>query len=737
MNFKYFKLFISIFFIFLLFPLTTLCAEVENIGIGGGGVFIHPMINPTDSENLIVSSDMGGVYYSLDGGEKWNRSETYSAVKSSAFSPDGIAFFGEYGLYKSCDKGATLTRIYPKEVKYSVRRMGRNEILYLSDDYTNSLVTAIAASEEKVYFALKDWYDNVRIFSSSHTGDDLTLLYKTTSSFEVDNLFLLGNNLFFSLEKDIFKLNLLNLKTEKLFSSPSEIKDFEKVGSSFAIIASSVLVTDDFINFKDITAFNTLPTTFKKWGRSFSFDYNFDLVAGQSCDNLYLTYHSYCEDYGYIYGVVHFDKDTFRHVFDPIFETRENLTRDAWTYKVYGPIYGIFSDTSNPGHILLSNIETLFDITFSDFSPRVTPLHCIPASDNTYKTSGLNCQSTHSVRVDPFNESHILIPSSDMGLQISYNNGISWQKISTNGDKRLSNCYDAYFDKKEQNKIYGIFSSRNGAPFSLPSASTKASGGFAVSTDGGNTWKFSSSLPENSIPVRMSVREEGDLLYIAVATLNNGFFISLDSGTTFSHIDTIPSSVDDLTYATDVLLTKNDVYCLTAFFDSPSPSPSRLYRYSLSDKSISEVDLGELIIANSLTCGPDSKVYLNVLPYYRYSLIEDINDSYWVNYGGGIYTISSDKARLYIPYDEGIADSIFSPSGTLYAISVYGKLLACKNNTLTPVCDNLFNRLKTIHFELGDIYITTRGGGTYRISHLPDQSFIRKFIRKFRIILAY
>ena len=48
---------------------------LEKIGIGGGGAFYNPMIDPSDSINIYVTSDMGALYYSYNQGKSWSRTE--------------------------------------------------------------------------------------------------------------------------------------------------------------------------------------------------------------------------------------------------------------------------------------------------------------------------------------------------------------------------------------------------------------------------------------------------------------------------------------------------------------------------------------------------------------------------------------------------------------------------------------------------------------------------------------
>ena len=93
---------------------------VSRIGIGGGGAFFNPMIDPTDENTLYVTSDMGALYYSSNKGVTWDRSEARAVFARTHVSENGVVFAGGCGVYASLDKGKTLELIYPKDVKYSV-----------------------------------------------------------------------------------------------------------------------------------------------------------------------------------------------------------------------------------------------------------------------------------------------------------------------------------------------------------------------------------------------------------------------------------------------------------------------------------------------------------------------------------------------------------------------------------------------------------------------------------------
>ena len=150
----------------------------ENISIGGGGAMVTPLIDPTNPNRFYATCDMGGLYYSYDRGNSWNRTESYGWLTRACIAENGTVFAGGYGLYVSKDQGKSLELIYPKNVKYRVSRCGWNENLMLADDFNNGYLNAVAASADKVWFATTDWDGNFMLMQADHNGDNLLVFYR-------------------------------------------------------------------------------------------------------------------------------------------------------------------------------------------------------------------------------------------------------------------------------------------------------------------------------------------------------------------------------------------------------------------------------------------------------------------------------------------------------------------------------------------------------------------------------
>ena len=122
------------------------------MGIGGGGSFYAPMIDPNNDDILYIVSEMGGIYYSHDRGESWNRTYKRGVFYTNHISSNSTLFLGGSGLYVSFDKGKTLELIHPKNVTYEISRNGWNENIMLGDHYHYSYVKAVTSYGDKIYF---------------------------------------------------------------------------------------------------------------------------------------------------------------------------------------------------------------------------------------------------------------------------------------------------------------------------------------------------------------------------------------------------------------------------------------------------------------------------------------------------------------------------------------------------------------------------------------------------------
>ncbi|MBQ8424726.1 MAG: hypothetical protein IJX17_01740, partial [Clostridia bacterium] len=715
---------------------------MSKIGIGGGGAFFNPMIDPNDENIYYVTSDMGSLYYSYNKGESWSRTNARGVFTQTHISSNSNVFAGGFGLYASYDKGKTIELIYPKNVKKTVSRCGWNENLMLADNYDNGYVKSITSNETTLYFTTIDWEGNLRFMQCDHNGNNLEILY--TEKFSISDpmsdidIFSATNNegVYISLGTKILHYNFNNKSFTNTYTAKGYIKDLTIIDEYIFFIddtelKSEILYTKDFINFRDLLSYNDLTTTFTKYGKTSTFNWHFKEISGINFDNIFLSFSSKINEQSLneyedtVDGIMKFNGLKFEWVFDSMYKTKHTLDLNGWSYGAHAPIYGIYASPHSEDVCLVSNIETVYYMKYEQEETKyIQTLHTYDHNDGTFSTNGLDCQTTYFVREDPFNKDHIIICTTDMGLQNSFDGGNSWRRMEiTLDDYSIFNtCYDLYFDKYTSGKVYALWSSRHDAPYN-PTIYDKdyTRGAFAVSTDGGITWDFSYStgLPIDSIPVKMSIIHNETTFTIAVATFNRGFYLSTDAGKTFESLNSSIETVEGLIYGEDIVIANNSIYMLTApYLELGNWKPAKLYEYNITTKTTSNLDLGVIVLARSLTYHSDKGLFINVIPTYNGKWFDEYNGWIFVNENGGIYHYENGKFELYFENEDGIFHSDFSDDGTLYAVDTYGKVFAITEDSQTLFKDGLFTMLKNVSFSNDGktLYITAFGGGTYKFT---------------------
>ena len=701
---------------------------MEGIGIGGGGALCTPLIDPTDPNRFYVTCDMGGLYCSYDRGQSWFRTESKGWLRRACITEDGTIFTGGYGLYVSKDHGKTLEMIYPKDPDYIVSRCGWHEYLMLADDFDNGYLSGVTATNDKVFFATTSWAGSFRLMYADHDGSNLKIFYsETLEGIAYDAVKVMmdvrGDDVYYTYKDILWKYNVPTDTITQLYVGEGTLKDVEWIGDQFFLLddaadATRILYTSDFENWSDLMELNDLPTTFVQWGETKTFTWHFKEIVGNNFDNIFLSFSCDVSD-----GIMKFNGTSFEWVFDSMYKTRNTIVDDGWSYGSHGPFYGICTDPYDDDFCVVAT-ETLYTIHYANAEDRqVNTTHCTMNESGAYTTTGLNVQTTYSVREDPFDPNHIIICSTDLGLQNSYDNGQSFKRMEiTGGNWYIFNtCYDLRFDPRTEGLVYGLWSNRHDAPNTPSTYDTDwTEGKFGVSRDGGNTWDFSYStgLPADCIPVKMSVLDNGTELTIAVATFNRGFYISYDSGRTFVSLNEGMEYVEGLIWGEDIVLTEDRIYCLVSPYNCVSGywEPAVLYDIDRSTGAVRKVDLGELVLVRSLTYHETKGLYLNVIPSYEYGWFMELNNGFWVNKNGGIYHYDGNSVSCVFECYNGIYNSGFAPDGTMYAVEPYGRVYAGTDGELSLFADNLFNQLKNVSFSSdGDtLYITTFGGGVYR-----------------------
>jgi len=345
-------------------------------------------------------------------------------------------------------------------------------------------------------------------------------------------------------------------------------------------------------------------------------------------------------------------------------------------------------------------------------------------------TTGVDVYCTHRVATDPFDSNHILIGSTDFGLLQSFDNGNSWIRLlrGWDGDKIVytdaayrNTCYDLHFDRERRGVVYSIWSNKQTAPYAPDSSYLTAHGKFAVSYDGGTSWKYMSIVDDDLIiPYRMQVVYEGNNRIIYIASENRGFFVSRDGGNTFRPInDGIEPSYalgesNPCIFGNEILKCEMGLFAITGAGASYS-NDQKLYKMNEKTARFEEIPLPEKTAAiRDIEYDPKNNcLYLAAIakPVNNYTKMELDGGGVW-KYKDGEFT------QIYDPSVSVFGVNLDS-SGRLYATVMSGAVIRYyDNNTKYQVLiDGLFHFLKNISFSPDNniLYVTSWGGGTEKI----------------------
>jgi len=352
---------------------------------------------------------------------------------------------------------------------------------------------------------------------------------------------------------------------------------------------------------------------------------------------------------------------------------------------------------------------------------------------------GMNVTTTYKTAVDPFNSNHVLMACTDIGLIYSFQGSGSWLRtLMTWEDGKLepmsflyrNTCYDIEFDKEREGIVYSLWSSRSDMPYAPSSDDFQRTGAFGISYDGGISWTMRHIRADDKvIPYRMDIdyTEHGRDIYIA--TMGRGFFVSHDLGETFVKMnDGIQPSRyfgDDLPaiFGNEILCCKGGIYAITAasaWAQKPDPTAPEgmayeraLYKWNDSLKKFEEIPLPA-----EVACIRDIE-YSEQEDCLYIGAIGRVDAVTHKKIGGGIYRYKDGSLKQIFDGSRFIWGLALDSKGTLYAAEFRGELYRfSENNTKSELLiGNLFHVLKDINFgkDDKDIYVSTFGGGMYRI----------------------
>ncbi|WP_455638149.1 hypothetical protein [Parabacteroides sp.] len=544
----------------------------EHVGIGGGGAMFGPTVSPHDPNIVFVSCDMGGSFVTHNGGKSWRMFNLGKMVNFFVFDPidPNVVYANSRGLYKSIDSGKTWSIIYPKysEIEGMVSKGDHAEERILTKDSLHRVVQALAidpSSSKKMYAAISI-EKSVELYTSNDGGE--TWDKERNFDYNVLNIFIdpsspeTNRTLFVTSKLGIEKKEngkwIRNYTASTKLTFNSFTGGYSKTLNKYIIYGisgnsyynseksqSGIFYTEDggktwVDRQKGILKFGQASAPPVEWR-----------AIGTSAFNPETVYVSYAgfvvhpdticigvaksNDFGQTWTLPWKDMLTKKgNIPSP------NFGKD-WLNERFGPTWG-----ENPFSIGIS--PTIPDICYgSDFGRTIKTdnggktwesVYSKQLQEGGWTTRGLEVTTGYNIVFDPFDENHVFLALTDIGLIESKNRGKSWSSGTWNNgvpNNWSNSTYWIIFDPAVKGKGWAVMSGVHDLP--RPKMFRKNGikdyeGGVLVTNDAGNTWvPTSSSIGEAATThILLDPASDKKSRTLYVCAFGKGVYKSVDGG---------------------------------------------------------------------------------------------------------------------------------------------------------------------------------------------------------------
>jgi photosystem II stability/assembly factor-like uncharacterized protein len=701
------------------------------VGPGGGGAMFHPTVSPHDPREMMVACDMTGSYMSHDGGHSWRMFNLRGAVHFFAFDPvDARTIYaGTEALWRSTDDGTTWNLVWPKPSTVRGVRMSsdHSDETIMSDVNPIGQIVALAIdptnSRNLVAGSVQD--NKAAVFISQDAGStweklrDLPVapqkIWVDPYSSATNRDIYVGTNHGFFVRK--------SAKWEDL-PAPENVT-FNDISLGFSRTQGAALyATSDagiFISRDQGASWTSTSLPGQGWKvRAIATSLNHSESAYVSFSHLQLDGKTWMgvartRDSGRTW-TLGWKEDT----------TSSPNVHDAWISQISvdwaeNPLDLGVADT-DPEICLGTDFGRTMITTDGGATWNAAYSTRVPGGD--WKSTGLDVTTNYGYLYDPFDTKRRFIPTTDIGLFRSEDNGRSWTRSVTGVPSAWENTtYWVTFDPAVKGKMWGVMSGTHDLPrpkMWRHTPVTKYRGGVCLSVDGGRTWKLSNAgMPETApTHILMDPTSSVGKRTLWVAAMGRGVYKSTDDGATWTLKNRGIAQAEPLAWR---LARAEDgtLYVIIARRSEDgsigTAGDGALYKSTDGAESWTPVNLPKEVNGpNGLAIDPHDPSRLYLAAWTRSTEIHGI--------GGGIF-ISTDAGKNWknvLDHDQHVYDVTIDPRNPelLYASGFESSAWLSNDHgehwTRIPGYNFKWgHRVMPDLEDPGMIYITTFGGGVW------------------------
>jgi photosystem II stability/assembly factor-like uncharacterized protein len=533
--------------------------EWKVIGPGGGGTMISPTISPHNPSLVLEHCDMTGGYITEDNGQSWRMFNLRGGIEVFAFDPknDAVIYAGNAAVWRTSDRGKSWKMLFPSPSRNTVEhQLGDHaEYLLTSDDpaYAGGEVSAIAidpAHTDHIFVATENRgsttvHGGLNIIVSSF---DNGLSWKKTAALpaHVSLLTMNGDALTAVSGSSAYRLSPGG-ETKELGKIPGTVKSatVAHFGSAVWLYATNMqgqlfISQDSGQEWKSATPalgqssghFEAVAASDLHPEVAFAGFRNLQLQPGP--ENLYNGI-ARTTDAGQTWKIV-FKEST--HAAENLKGTwiEERATQkgeDIW----FDSPYSLGVSPSNPEVVYATDLFRTYRTL--DGGANWQEMNSAKSGDDSWISRGLDVTTDYGVQFDPFDQRHVYIDYTDMGLFQSRDGGKSWRSTTVGVPEQWRNTtYWLAFDLAVKWRMWGAFSGVHDLPrpkMFRSHSPLKFTGGVGVSTDGGLHWEPSGTgMPSTSVThILLDPDSPAGNRTLYATAFGRGVYKSVDDGNTW------------------------------------------------------------------------------------------------------------------------------------------------------------------------------------------------------------